>query len=176
MPHDTQQTIPGLRVSRASATGLLPLLLHGHSVVFDSLRPIDCSPPGSSFRGNSQARILESVVISFSRLTSWPRDRTHVSCIAGRFLTAELPGKPRLWVCSAKTRWYLDPVLPLTSVLLVSRQPPHPTFPVAHVVLPLTLVYVPGLVTRCTDQTIKTSYLTCLYLKDFILNFLPKRL
>ena len=108
MPHDTQQTIPGLRVSRASATGLLPLLLHGHSVVFDSLRPIDCSPPGSSFRGNSQARILESVVISFSRLTSWPRDRTHVSCIAGRFLTAELPGKPRLWVCSAKTRWYLD--------------------------------------------------------------------
>ena len=176
MPHNTQQTIPGLRVRRASATGLLPLLLHGRSIVFDLCDLMDCSPPGSSVCGNSQARILESVVISFSRLFSWPRDRTHVSCIAGGLLTAEPPGKPCLWVCSAKTGWYLDPVLPLTGVLLVSRQPPHPTFPVAHVVLPLTLVYVPGLVTRTTDQTIKTSYLTFLYLKDFILNFLPKRL
>ena len=71
----------------------------------------------------------------------------------------ELPGKPRPWAWSATTSWYLDPVLPLAGVLLVSRQPPHPTFPVAHVVLPLTLVYVPGLVTRTTNQTIKTSYL-----------------
>ena len=42
--------------------------------------PMDCSLPGSSVRGFSQARILEWVAISFSRGSSWPRDRTHVSC------------------------------------------------------------------------------------------------
>ena len=34
-----------------------------------------------------QARILEGVAIFFSRRSSWPRDRTWVSCIAGRFFT-----------------------------------------------------------------------------------------
>ena len=34
-----------------------------------------------------QARTLEWVVIHFSRGSSWPRDWTQVSCIAGRFFT-----------------------------------------------------------------------------------------
>ena len=38
-----------------------------HSVVSDSLRPMDCSPPSSSVHGILQARILEWVAISFSR-------------------------------------------------------------------------------------------------------------
>ena len=42
--------------------------------------PMDCSTPGSSVHGILQARILGWVPISFSRGTSWPRDRTHVSC------------------------------------------------------------------------------------------------
>ena len=46
--------------------------------------PMDCSLPGSSIHGIFQARVLESVVISFSRVSSWPRDWTWVSCIAGR--------------------------------------------------------------------------------------------
>ena len=46
--------------------------------------PVDCSPPGSSIHGILQARILEWVAISFSRGSSWPRDWTQVSCIAGR--------------------------------------------------------------------------------------------
>ena len=46
--------------------------------------PVDCSPPGSSVHGILQARILEWVAISFSRGSSRPRDRTQVSCIAGR--------------------------------------------------------------------------------------------
>ena len=46
---------------------------------------MDCSPPGSSIHGILQARILEWVAISFSRGSSWPRDRTEVSCIAGRW-------------------------------------------------------------------------------------------
>ena len=44
--------------------------------------PMDCSPPGSSAQGISQARILEWVAISFSRGSSWPRDGTCVSCIS----------------------------------------------------------------------------------------------
>ena len=49
--------------------------------------PVDCSRPGSSAHGILQARILEWVTISFSRVSSQPRDRTLVSCIAGRFFT-----------------------------------------------------------------------------------------
>ena len=40
------------------------------SVVSDSWDPMDCSPPGSSVHGISQARILEWVAISFSRGSS----------------------------------------------------------------------------------------------------------
>ena len=50
----------------------------------DSLRPVDCSPPSLSVHGILQARILKWVAISFSRGSSWPRDRTQVSHIAGR--------------------------------------------------------------------------------------------
>ena len=49
--------------------------------------PADCSPPGSSVHGILQARILESVVLSFSRGSSRPRDQTRVSrvsCIGRR--------------------------------------------------------------------------------------------
>ena len=46
--------------------------------------PMDCSLPGSSVYGILQARILEWVAISFFRGSSRPRDRTQVSCIAGR--------------------------------------------------------------------------------------------
>ena len=43
--------------------------------------------PGSSVYGILQTRILELVAIPFSRGSSWPRDQTLVSCIAGRFFT-----------------------------------------------------------------------------------------
>ena len=62
--------------------------------------PMDCSSPGSTVRGISQARILDWVAISFSRGSSWPRDLTHVSLIAGRFFT--------VWVCTA----YLHQIYP----------------------------------------------------------------
>ena len=39
--------------------------------------PVDCIPPGSSVHGNSQARMLNWVAISFSRGSS--RDWTHIS-------------------------------------------------------------------------------------------------
>ena len=55
-----------------------------YSVMSDSCDPMVCSLPGSSVHGILQARILEWVAIFFSRGSSWPRDRTWVSCIAGR--------------------------------------------------------------------------------------------
>ena len=49
--------------------------------------PMDCSPPGSSVHGISQARVLEWVAISSTRGSSQPRDQTQVSHIAGRHFT-----------------------------------------------------------------------------------------
>ena len=58
--------------------------------------PMDSSPPGSSDHRILQARILEWIAISFSRGSSWPRDCTHISCIAGRCFRSESLGKPNL--------------------------------------------------------------------------------
>ena len=49
--------------------------------------PMDCSPPGSSVHGILQARILEWVVIPFSKGSSPPRDWTLVSCTGVRLFT-----------------------------------------------------------------------------------------
>ena len=54
--------------------------------------PMDCSQPDCSVHGILQARIMEWVVISFSKESSQPKDQTWVSgifCIAGRFFAAE---------------------------------------------------------------------------------------
>ena len=44
--------------------------------------PIDCSLQDSSVHGILHTRIMEWVVIQFSRGSSQPRDWTHVSCIS----------------------------------------------------------------------------------------------
>ena len=49
--------------------------------------PLDCGLSGSSVHGMFQARVLEWVVISFSRGSSWLRDWTLVSHIVGRCFT-----------------------------------------------------------------------------------------
>ena len=56
--------------------------------------PMDCSPPGSSVHGIFLARILEWVAISSSRGSSWFRDQTLISYIAGTFFPTEPLGKP----------------------------------------------------------------------------------
>ena len=57
------------------------LLLFSRQFVSDSYDPMDYSLWDSSVHGISQARILEWVAISFSKVSSWPRDWTLVSCI-----------------------------------------------------------------------------------------------
>ena len=51
------------------------------------------SLPGSSVHGISQARMLEWIAVSFTRVSSWPRNQTSVSC-AGRFFTTKPQEKP----------------------------------------------------------------------------------
>ena len=48
--------------------------------------PMDCSPPGPSVQGISQAKIPEWVAISLCRGSSQPRDWTHVSCVGRQTL------------------------------------------------------------------------------------------
>ena len=59
--------------------GQAALLARSHPTLCDSM---DCSSPGSSLHGVFQARILEWDVISYSRASSQPMERTHPSCIS----------------------------------------------------------------------------------------------
>ena len=49
--------------------------------------PMDCSLPGFSVYGIFQAKVVERVAISFSRGSSWTKDRTQVSHNASRCFT-----------------------------------------------------------------------------------------
>ena len=55
--------------------------------------PMDCSWPGSSIHGILQARILEWVVMPFSRGLSQPRDQPTSPALQADSLPSELPGK-----------------------------------------------------------------------------------
>ena len=49
--------------------------LNQKRVMSNSCHPMDCSPPGSSVHGMSQARRVDWVACSLSRGPSWPRGR-----------------------------------------------------------------------------------------------------
>ena len=75
--------------------------------------PMDCKQPGSSVHGITQARIMEWVVISFSRGSSRPSDQTCVSCKSPALHAESLPLSHQasnifadcsIWV------WWLEPV------------------------------------------------------------------
>ena len=62
--------------------------------------PMDCNPAVSSVQEIFQARILEQVAMSYSTGSSWPKDRTHISCVScisrWIFFTTTPPGKPHI--------------------------------------------------------------------------------
>ena len=81
------------------STRALPLLLdHVKLAAVQSLSRVWLLQPhrlpGSSVHGIFQARILERVAISFSRGSSWPRDRTRVSCLDRHILYRWATWKP----------------------------------------------------------------------------------
>ena len=62
--------------------------------------PVDCSPQGSSLCGIFQARILEWVAMPSSWGSSQPRDRNHISCVAGGSFTTSHQESPYfIYVC-----------------------------------------------------------------------------
>ena len=73
--------------------------------LFATLWTVACQAPLSM--RILQTRILEWVAMPFSRRSSQPGERTHVSCVAGGFITTEPPGGPmyRLHVGSSPTRY-----------------------------------------------------------------------
>ena len=56
--------------------------------------PMDCSLPGSSVNGISQARILECFAIPFSRRSFNPGTEPRSPALQGDSLPSEPPGKP----------------------------------------------------------------------------------
>ena len=64
--------------------------------MFLSFVQLFCDPigysPGFTVHGISQARILEWDAISFSKVSSWPRNHTCIYCIIGGFFIADAPG------------------------------------------------------------------------------------
>ena len=57
--------------------------------------PMDCSLPGSFVHGILQARLLKWVAISFTRVSSRPRDWTWVSHIVGRLFYTPIKVKKK---------------------------------------------------------------------------------
>ena len=70
---------------------------------------IDYSPSGSSILGILQAKILECVATPSSRGSSWPRDRTRVSCFVDGFFTHWATwGSPTETLCPTKPKMLSD--------------------------------------------------------------------
>ena len=57
---------------------------------------MDCSLPGSYVHGISQTRILKRPAISFSRISSQPRELKSAA-LAGGFFTTKLSEKPTIF-------------------------------------------------------------------------------
>ena len=116
-----------------------------------TLWTVACQPPLSL--GISQARILEWVAISFSRGSSWPRNWTQVSSIAGGFLTDWATREARKGRCQMYRRHSLKGLLggvsgkePACRCRRHKRQRLHPwvgKIPWRRT-WPLTPVFLPG--------------------------------
>ena len=80
--------------------------------------PLDCGLPGSSLHGIFQARILEWVTISISRGSSWPWDRTRVSCLSCQRLAAGLFTTSTTWEAQMCYWWTVTSLEYLWKVLI----------------------------------------------------------
>ena len=71
---------------------------------------MNCSLSGSPVHGIFQARVLEWIAISFSRGSSWARDRTWVSRIVGRRFTVWATREVLCFKCMQFILWNLIPM------------------------------------------------------------------
>ena len=85
--------------------------------------PMDCSPAGSIFHGVLQARILEWVVIPFSRRSFPHRDWSQVSRIGSEFLTISTTREAQeYWSSSLSLLQGIFPIQESNQGLLHCRQ------------------------------------------------------
>ena len=83
--------------------------------------PMDYSPPGSSVQGISQVRILEWVVISFSRDHPSPGIEPASPAWAGGFFTTEPPEKPYIKALGHEQRYIMHRGTTRISAWLMQR-------------------------------------------------------
>ena len=113
--------------------------------------PIDNSPSSSSVHEILQARILEWVVIPFSKSSSQPRDRTQVSHNADRFFTIWATREAPSWTLTKPCQLYSRNVswnllFPTSSSIQAVRSSLTSKNPNNHQVLPAVLIpFVSGL-------------------------------
>ena len=84
-PSKPPQSIEQGSLCCAVASHLLSILYTCVWKLFRHVQVMHCSPPDPSAHGILQTIILEWVDVLFSMGSSWPRNRTWVSCTAGRF-------------------------------------------------------------------------------------------
>ena len=92
---------------------------------------MDCSLQGSPVQKIPQEWILEWVAISFTRGSSWARDQTLLSCIAGRFFTIwAIREAPYVlwWNINSNSGWWLCDCK-LSKMLLVNISSHSQFFP-----------------------------------------------
>ena len=88
------ETINILGISELKWTGMRKINSDNHYIYWKVKVKVPqlcltlCDPMDYTVHGSLQARILELVVIPFSRESSQPSDQTQVSNIAGRFFTS----------------------------------------------------------------------------------------
>ena len=119
--------------------------------------PMDCSPPGSSVHGISQARIPEWVAISFSGGFSWPRDGNWVSSWQADSLLLNHLGSPLKGAPGTQ----MNPVLMGLSVLSLPLLTPSPLKPsISFSLLSLPFPHWP----LCSSQFL---LFPCLFISSF---------
>ena len=113
-------------------TPILPVFLPLKVKVVQSCSTL-CSPMDYRVHGILQARILEWVAVPFSRGSSQPRDRTWVTCIAGRSLPTEPPRKPfptsgKYHSIGIPWRYCRSPQFQITTIKQISQSQSHEFF------------------------------------------------
>ena len=88
--------------------------------------PWDYSPPGSSVHGILQRRILQWVAMPCSRRSSWLRDRTQFSCIAGRCFIVGAAMEAPVFIIHMPRSIKLKPSLAIAGVFFLAFSSSYP--------------------------------------------------
>ena len=81
VPSLVRELIPRATSKDLVCLSITTIVVYSLSHVWFFCDPMDFSLPGSSVHRIFQARVLEWVVISYSKGSSWPMNWTHISCI-----------------------------------------------------------------------------------------------